>query len=179
MRSLAAASVAVLSVACASLGPWRTTSAFAADSSSAPREAAFASRGQLLAAWNALRGDSYALDDVPRWLEPGQKLACDQKSLVQYKGATLRYAGALVVAPAFAERLRRFEEIAAETARDVYGREPRLIRHYGSYSCRSTRNRKRRVSEHALGNALDLVGFDFGSATRAQPLPDGAPKQLR
>lgn len=133
----------------------------------------------MLAAWNSLRGDTYALDSVARWLEPGQRLTCDQKSLIQYKGTTLRYAGPLVIDPAFKERLERFELVAAEAAREVYGREPRLIRHYGAYSCRSTRNRKHRVSEHALGNALDLVGFDFGPATKAQPLAEGLPKQLR
>ena len=56
---------------------------------------------------------------------------------------------------------------------------PRMILHYGAFSCRSTRQRKRRLSEHALGNALDLVGFDFGPATKTQPLPGGLPKQLR
>jgi hypothetical protein len=136
------------------------------------------SGGRLLASWS-LRGDAYALDGVTRWLEPGERVTCNQKNMVQYKGTTLRYAGAVVIDPAFEERLERFEQVAAETAREIYGREPRLIRHYGAFSCRSSRNRKHRISEHALGNALDLVGFDFGPATKSAPLLEGSPKSLR
>jgi hypothetical protein len=167
-------------MACTLLEPWQTAPAFATEPvSQVARQSEASSRGRLLAAWNSLRGDSYALDGVARWLEPGQRLTCDQKAMVQYKGSALRYAGALLIDPAFEDRLERFEQVAAATAREVYGREPRLIRHYGAFSCRSTRNRRHRVSEHALGNALDLVGFDFGPATKAQPLPEGMPKQLR
>jgi hypothetical protein len=35
------------------------------------------------------------------------------------------------------------------------------------------------VSEHALGNAIDLAGFDFGPARADQPLPAGTPPALR
>ena len=137
------------------------------------------SRSQLWAKWNALRGDAYALDDVERWLEEGERISCDKKSLVRYQGSRLRYTNALLVSVPFKERLERFEAVAAEVAREVYGREPRRIRHYGAFSCRPSRNRSYRVSEHALGNALDLVGFDFGPATKAAPLSAGLPRSLR
>jgi hypothetical protein len=129
--------------------------------------------------WNELRGDGYPLDDIERWLAPGERMACDQKAMVSYRGTRLRYSGSLLVDPAFRERLARFEELAAQTAREVYGREPRLIQHFGAFSCRATRNRRRLLSEHALGNALDLVGFDFGPASKVQPLPDRVPPRLR
>jgi hypothetical protein len=99
--------------------------------------------------------------------------------MVRYSGTHLRYAGPLLVSEPFQQRLARFEAIAAEVAREVYGREPRRIRHYGAFSCRSTRNRRHVVSEHALGNELDVVGFDFASATKAAPLPAGLPRALR
>lgn len=137
------------------------------------------SRAALFAGWNELRGDAYPLDHFERWLPPGQPVKCDQKGMVSYRGVKLRYAGSVLVDPAFRERLQHFEEVAAQAAREVYGREPRLVRHYGAFSCRATRNRSHVVSEHALGNALDLVGFDFGAAMKTQPLPDGLPKQLR
>jgi len=35
------------------------------------------------------------------------------------------------------------------------------------------------VSEHALGNAIDVLGFDFGPATKTEPLPAELPKTLR
>lgn len=170
----------LLVATCTGTGPWRTAPAVAAEAGAIePRPERESSREQLLAARNTLRGDPYALDGVARWLEPGERLKCDQKSLVQYRGTTLRYAGAVLVDPAFAQRLERFERVAADAAREVYGRAPRLVVHYGAFNCRATRNRKQRVSEHALGNALDLVGFDFGPATKAEPLATGAPKPLR
>jgi hypothetical protein len=137
------------------------------------------SRSSLLAAWNRLRGDAYSLDRIERRLPPGQRVSCDAGAMVSYRGKRLRYAGSLLVSEPFLERLERFEVLAAEVGREVYGREPRLIRHYGAYSCRSTRNRRHVVSEHALGNALDLVGFDFGAAKKAELLPVGVPRSLR
>ena len=156
-------------------------------SSTAPTEAAEdestgffpLSRAELWARWNALRGDPYELDVVERRLSDGERATCDPKSMVSYRGTRLRYSGALTVSPAFRVRLERFEHVVAETALEVYGREPSRIRHYGAYSCRSTRNRSWIVSEHALGNALDVVGFDFGAATKQQPLTDGLPQTLK
>jgi hypothetical protein len=136
-------------------------------------------QGQLWARWNALRGEPYALDGVERRLEKGGRPPCDPKSLVSYPGTAIRYHGALAVSEPFKERLARFEQVVAEVAREIYGREPRRIRHYGAYSCRHTRKRSWLVSEHALGNALDVTGFDFGPATKEQPLLEELPKQLR
>lgn len=101
------------------------------------------------------------------------------EELVSYRGEVIRYSGSVLVNPAFRERLRRFEQVAAAVAVEVYGREPARIRHYGAFSCRSTRNRSRLTSEHALGNALDLVGFDFGPATKVKPLTPGLARELR
>lgn len=135
-------------------------------------------RGELWARWNTLRGDPYELDAVERRLEDGESPPCDPKSLVLYRGTVLRYDGALTVSEPFKERLARFEQVVADVSSGIYGRAPTRIRHYGAYSCRSTRNRQSRVSEHALGNALDVVGFDFSSATKAAPLPEGLPRPL-
>jgi hypothetical protein len=35
------------------------------------------------------------------------------------------------------------------------------------------------VSEHALGNAIDIAGFDFGPAARGAELPSTLPQPLR
>jgi hypothetical protein len=132
------------------------------------------------AAWNALRGDAYELDAIERHLEDADgKVVCRPETLVRYAGSSIRYQGALEINPAFRQRLERFEQLLSETAVEVYGRAPRRIRHFGAYSCRSSRNRSYRLSEHALGNAVDIVGFDFGSATKQQPLAAGLPRQLR
>lgn len=141
-----------------------------------PRRSA---RLELLATWNALEGDAYELDHVERWLEKGQKPECDRATMIRYSGTMLRYHGALFVHPAFKPRLERFEALVAEVSREVYGRAPMKIRHYGAFNCRSTRRRSWVVSEHALGNALDLVGFDFGPATKEAPLPAELSRSLR
>lgn len=134
----------------------------------------------LWARWNALRGDGYELDRVERFLEkPTKRLQCDRSNLVTYSGTAIRYRGAVTVNVPFRERLERFENVVAETAQEVYGRAPRTIVHFGAYSCRSSRNRSRRVSEHALGNAIDIAGFDFGAAPKSSVLPAELPRQLR
>lgn len=180
MRRWRAACAALFLISCSGRTSWLGATASASESqASASSQAPAWHRSGLLSAWNRLRGDEYPLDEVERWLSPGERVTCDPKGLVSYRGTSVRYAGSVLVDPAFRQRLERFETVVAETAREVYGREPRLLRHYGAFSCRATRNRKHVVSEHALGNALDLVGFDFGAATKQQPLPSSLPKQLR
>ncbi|HVJ15054.1 MAG TPA: extensin family protein, partial [Polyangiaceae bacterium] len=130
--------------------------------------------------WNALRGDPYELDDVERHIEDAtRKVVCQPETMVSYAGTSVRFHGAVAINPIFRERLQRFEQVVAETATEVYGRAPRRLRHYGAYSCRSSRNRNYRLSEHALGNAIDVVGFDFSAATKEQALDPSMPKQLR
>ena len=158
--------------------------AFATDSPSpaAPGEPRIAlaslSRNALWAAWNSLRGDAYALDDVERWIAPPARIACRPEALVTHSGQVLPYHGAVRVAPAFRERLVRFEQLVIDVAEEVYGRAPARLQHFGAYSCRSTRQRAQRMSEHALGNAIDVIGFDFARAPRGRPLAPGLPKTL-
>jgi hypothetical protein len=136
------------------------------------------SRSGLWAAWNSLRGDAYELDGVDRALGTGAPVVCNPRALIDHRGQVLPYRGAVRVAPAFRDRLVRFEQVVVDVAREVYGRAPARLRHFGAYSCRTTRNHTYRLSEHALGNALDVVGFDFGRAKKAEPLAEGLPRQL-
>lgn len=138
------------------------------------------SRAALWASWNSLRGDAYELDGVERFVASGADgIRCDPSSMVRYPGDLVRYSGALTVSPAFRERLKRFEQVVSETAQAIYGRAPHRIRHYGAYNCRTTRNRAHRLSEHALGNAIDVIGFDFAAARKTQPVKPDLPKPLR
>lgn len=137
------------------------------------------SQGELWSRWNAAQGDAYALDGIDRWLKDHERPTCAQASMVSYSGTRLRYSGAAFVSPVFRERLERFEGVAATVARDVYGREPRRLKHYGAYNCRVVRTIRRLLSEHALGNALDVIGFDFAPATKATPPPAGAPASVK
>jgi hypothetical protein len=143
-------------------------------------DAPLPSRWSLWAAYNALNGDAYELDAVPRRLEDRRaRVECAREGLVQHRGTTVRYHGPVVVNDSFRIRLERFEEVLADVARETYGRAPRRIRHLGAFSCRRSRTRSHMVSEHALGNAIDVLGFDFGPAAKTETLPPGLPKHLR
>lgn len=138
------------------------------------------SRTSLWARWNSVRGDSYELDDFERFLETrGKRVKCDSSGLVRYAGTSVRYHGALQINEHFQTRLERFEEVVAEVGREVYGRAPRRIRHLGAYACRTSRNRVARLSEHALGNALDVQGFDFGPLPKTETFDTSLPKSLK
>jgi hypothetical protein len=50
----------------------------------------------------------------------------------------------------------------------VYSRQPTAILVAASYGCRSVRGKQLRLSEHALGNAIDIAGFRFPPLTRGK-----------
>jgi hypothetical protein len=120
----------------------------------------------LVSGLNQARGDPYPLDDIERTIdvEDGGDggIACPEVELASYDGDTLRFSPPVKVVAPFVERLRRFEAIVADVAVRHYGRAPRAIVNDGAYLCRPVRHRTYRLSEHALGNAIDVVGFDFG-----------------
>jgi hypothetical protein len=60
---------------------------------------------------------------------------------------------------ALAARLDQFErDVVQPLAREELGRRVVRINHLGSFSCR-TRNGGGRLSQHALGRAIDIAGF--------------------
>jgi hypothetical protein len=123
----------------------------------------------------------YPLDDVGRTLAPGEKLPCEAGTLelISYRGELLRYQKPLRIHPAFAAQLRELERIVVDVAQAHYGRAPTRIVHLGSYACRRMRRYPDWVSEHALGNAIDVAGFDFAPLPRGAKAPDALPKALR
>jgi hypothetical protein len=133
------------------------------------------------ARWNAFSGDAYPLDQIDRFVEAAaSRPICDPSAMVAYRGQTLSYQGGVVtVSEPFRERLARFEEVVTDVATEIYGRAPSRIAHFGAYACRVSRNRSHRLSEHALGNAIDLVGFDFLPLRKDQVLRQDLPRQLR
>jgi hypothetical protein len=137
------------------------------------------SRTEMWAAWNSLRGDAYDLDPIERIIDTGARITCKPENLVNHRGTLLPYQGVVQVNPAFRERLVRFERVVLDVATEVYGRAPARLRHFGAYSCRSTRQRSYRMSEHALGNAIDVIGFDFARAKKKDALAEGLPRELR
>ena len=130
----------------------------------------------------AVAGDDiggYPLDRVERSLSPGQPLPCREFEQVVYRGESIRYAKPVRVHPAFRERLRAFEQLVVETAVAHYGRAPTKLLHMGALNCRRIRLYPDWLSEHALGNALDVAGFAFAPLPRGATLPEGLPRALR
>jgi hypothetical protein len=132
-------------------------------------------RGSLVSRYNAVRGDWYPLDDIGRSVNPNDAgdagLSCPEVTLETFDGDAVRFSPAVRVVAPFAERLRRFETTVIDVAQRHYGRPPRAIVNDGAYLCRPVRHRSYRLSEHALGNAIDVVGFDFDPVER-KPRPD-------
>lgn len=128
-------------------------------------------------AW-AEGGDSYPLDAIPRTVEARGRVRCPDLGLVSYAGEILPYHRRLRIYAGFREHLVRFEALVRDVAIEIYGRAPRRIVHIGAYNCRRIRAYPTVLSEHGLGNGIDIAGFDFASLPRGQKLPQGLPRAL-
>lgn len=122
---------------------------------------------------------SYGLDQIARVIPERGRVRCPKVKLVRYTGSAVRYASRITVYEGFRERLRRFERIVRATAKEVYGRAPWRIRHWGGYTCRRMSTERTFLSEHALGNAIDVYGFDFSWVNPRQGKKLGIPPTLR
>jgi hypothetical protein len=66
-----------------------------------------------------------------------------------------------------ARHLLRFErDVVQPAAQRHFGQPLARIRHFGGYACRGRADGARQLSEHALGNAIDIAGFDLGDGTQ-------------
>src|SRR5690348_8724885 len=81
---------------------------------------------------------AYPLDNVPREVI-GKKVVCPDVETEIYRGTTIRYDHPARIYVPFEERLRGLEELIRDTAIEVYGRAPVLLRHDGTYNCRVIR----------------------------------------
>lgn len=119
----------------------------------------------------------YGLDDTSRTIAARGRVVCPELEMVKHRGDAVRYHKPVRVYVEFRDRLRAFERIAAEVGVEVYGRAPRRIHHLGTFNCRRIRSFPDLLSEHGLGNAIDVEAFEFGPATRAER--EAAPRGLR
>ncbi len=122
---------------------------------------------------------AYPLDAIPRVLQAGEPLPCASSGLVTYRGTSLKLSKPAQVDPAFAPKLVELEAIVADVAIRIYGRAPRTLTHLGTYNCRRMRQYTDWVSEHSLGNAIDVAGFEFGPLPKGAVLPAELPSSLR
>lgn len=125
----------------------------------------------------ALQG--YPLDSASREAPARGTVACPDVPIQRYRGARFRYAKPVQVHPAFAVQLRKFEDVVVDVATRHYGRAPVVMRHAGARSCRRIGGYRNLLSEHAFGNGIDVVGFDFAAVSRRAQLPAELPRHLR
>jgi hypothetical protein len=121
----------------------------------------------------------YPLDGIARVLDDGEDLPCADQQLVVYRGTTIKMSKPARVHPAFAPKIAELEQIVAEVALPIYGRAPRTLVHLGTHNCRRMRLYPDWVSEHALGNAIDVAGFDFGPLPKQDLAPQALPRSLK
>lgn len=122
---------------------------------------------------------AYPLDELSRQTPAKGKVICPKTELKRYSGEYLQYHKPLLLSPHFIELLKPFEELVKEVAIEVYGRVPQKIFHLGSFNCRRIGGYPNLISEHGLGNALDVAGFDFSALPKGQPVPEGLPTVLK
>jgi len=135
--------------------------------------------GLALHASPARADDAYALDEISREIPARGAVRCPAMPLTDYAGSAVRFHAPARVHPAFVAKLRGLEEAARAVAIEVYGRPPARMHHLGTYNCRRIPGYPHLVSEHGLGNAIDVDAFSFGPLPAGAALPAGAPRALR
>jgi hypothetical protein len=108
----------------------------------------------------------YPFDELPR--EVRGAVSCPDVELVNYPGASMRFMPAARAAVPFREHLAELERVVRDVSMEFYGRAPSALSIAASYDCRPVTGNRRRLSEHALGNAIDITAFRF-DADGAQP----------
>lgn len=102
----------------------------------------------------------YPLDGLSRELGTPH-LSCPEVELVEHAGREVAFTPSARVVQPFAARLLQFEQVVRAAAVQIYARPPSKILILASYGCRSVSDDNERLSEHALGNAIDVAGFVF------------------
>jgi hypothetical protein len=123
--------------------------------------------------------DHYPLDDLVREIAATGPARCPNVPTVVYRGTSVKYDHPGRVHPAFAERLKLFEAVVVDVAREQFGRGPVSLTHAGTFSCRRIGGYPTLLSEHGIGNGIDVVGFAFPRLGRRQAAPAGMPASLR
>ena len=137
----------------------------AAEQGAAGVGSAAASPDQVVAA--RAGGRKYPLDRLRR-SSHGAAASCPKLELLRFRGDSLQFLPSVRVVEPFRERLLEFERVVREVSQRVYSRPPSAILVAASYGCRSVRGRQLRLSEHALGNAIDIAGFRFSPVAKAK-----------
>lgn len=121
--------------------------------------------------------DSYPLDDIPRTVPVKGPMHCPEIALMSHPGGAVRWASPLQVNAQFDKRLSLFEDVVKTVAERVLGRAPKQLTHFGSFKCRRIARYPDLLSEHGLGNGVDVSGFVFPALTKEQRKVSKLPKR--
>ena len=132
------------------------------------------------AEWRPLdaRDERYPLDGLDRAVARTGPIVCPDVPMVVYRGQAIRYHKPVRVFESFRPRLVELEAVVRTVATEIYGRAPVRIRHAGTFNCRRIARYIDLLSEHGLGNAIDIEGFEFAAA-RSGGEARAAPRGLR
>ncbi len=98
---------------------------------------------------------------------PAAANGCGIDNAVRVEQSAIAWNRPAEMSCTLAARLDSFERDAVQPAAQRYfGRPVVLIRHFGAYSCRGENGGHKRLSQHALGNAIDIGSFELGDGTR-------------
>ena len=132
----------------------------------------------LFALLNMAFTQEYELDHFNREINPKGKLECPKVELQTYSGTQIGYQKPIQVHAAFQKKLQRMEELIVESAMSIYGRKPHKIKHSGGYICKRIGGYPNLLSEHSLGNAIDISRFYFPALKEGESRPTDLPKAL-
>jgi hypothetical protein len=139
------------------LGPFMLAVWLAGCTGQAPPAPPAQSEGAMCLAHLDEAGVRYSVEAVPSSLD-----ACSVATPVRVTAAGIAWNQAGVVSCGFALALDAFaREEVIPSALAHFGRDVRLIRHFGTYACRRENGGEGRWSQHAAGRAIDIAGFDL------------------
>ena len=113
----------------------------------------------------ALARAGFVFEPAPDRDGPGD---CRLRDAVRLSRSHVALDQPLLVSCPTAEHLLRFEaDVVQPAAQRHFGQRLARIRHFGGYACRLRNGDTRAIrSEHALGQAIDIAGFDLVDGTQ-------------
>ena len=101
---------------------------------------------------------------------------CRVDTAVRVTRIAARFNAPATMGCALAARLDEFErKVVQPLALAELGRRIVRLNHLGSFSCRATAGRRDRLSQHALGRAIDIAGFELSDGSSIDVRRDWSP----
>lgn len=129
-----------------------------------PADPSVAARAGAPSCGPALTRAGATFEALPDRTGPGD---CSLRDAVRMTRSSVALDQPLQISCPAAERLLRLEEeVLQPAARRHFGAPLARIRHYGGYACRQRNGDPRGLrSEHGVGLAIDIAGFDIADGT--------------